>query len=240
MEIIMYGLFGLAAIVPAAFFVFYIVAYDRYKPEPVSALVVSVLLGMFAAVVLICVGKPYEWGELVIGPDYSWQEAIEIGLMKLALPAEITKWLMLCLFCSLNKYYDEFIDGAVYSVCLAMGFAGIWGTYLLTDLVNGNVDNPLGIVVMTALLLIPMHMMAGTVMGYFIAQVKKKKRIVNNMLALVLPVLVNATICFLAMMIVNNWIFFLVMDVLLAVLGILFYVQIYRLLKNDGIRMKRM
>lgn len=240
MEIIMYGLLGLAAIVPATFFVFFIVAYDRYKPEPISALLVSVLLGMVAAVAVVGIGKPYEWGELVIGPDYSWQEALTIGLVKLALPAEITKWLMLCVFCSLNKYYDEFIDGAVYSVCLAMGFAGVWGTYFLTDLVNGIVDDSLGIVVMTALLLIPMHMMAGTVMGYFIALARKKQRIVNYMLALVLPVLVNATICFLAMMIVNNWIYFLVMDAVLFVLGILFFVQIYKLLKNDGIRIKRM
>ena len=240
MEIIMYGLLGLAAIVPATFFVFYIVAYDRYKPEPVSALVVSVLLGMVAALAVICIGKPYEWGQLVIGPDYGWQEALAIGLFKLALPAEITKWLILWVLCSLNKYYDEFIDGAVYSVCLAMGFSGVWGTYFLTDLVNGNVDNPMGLVVMTALLFIPMHMMAGAVMGYFIAHARKKQRIVNNMLALALPVFVNVTICFLAMMIANNWMYFLVMDVVLFVLGILFYTLIYRLLKNDGIRMRRM
>lgn len=240
MEIIMYGLLGLAAIVPATFFVFFIVAYDRYRPEPVSALVVSILLGMVAAVVVIGIGKPYGWGELVIGPDYSRQEALTIGFVKLALPTEIAKWLMLCVFCSLNKYYDEFIDGAVYSVCLAMGFAGVWGAYFLTDLVSGNADNPLGIVVMTALLLIPMHLMAGTVMGYFMAQARKKQKIVNHMLALVLSVLVNSTICFLAMMIVNNWKYFLVMDAVLFVLGILFFVQIYRLLKNDGIKMRRM
>ena len=240
MEIIMYGLLGLAAIVPATFFVFFIVAYDRYKPEPVSALVVSILLGMVAAVAVIGIGQPYGWGELVIGPDYSWQEALTIGFVKLALPTEIAKWLMLCVFCSLNKYHDEFIDGAVYSVCLAMGFAGVWGAYFLTDLVSGNAENPLGIVVMTALLLIPMHLMAGTVMGYFMAQARKKQKIVNHMLALVLSVLVNATICFLAMMIVNNWKYFLVMDAVLFVLGILFFVQIYRLLKNDGIKMRRM
>lgn len=134
MSTMTYIVLALAAIIPAAFYVFYIMAFDSQKMEPPKVLLLSALIGMVAAVTVIWTGIPLSLADSQMAEDHGWKESFNIGFLGLALPAEVVKWLFLCVFLSLNKYYDEYVDGVVYSVCLSMGFAGVWSVWYMSDL----------------------------------------------------------------------------------------------------------
>ena len=93
-----------AAFVPAAFYMLYIIAFDDDKPEPPLALLMGALVGIGAAFAV-----KYVWPSAgtQVGTTPSWQEGITTGFLGLAVPAEIVKWIALFIFLSLNKYYDE-------------------------------------------------------------------------------------------------------------------------------------
>lgn len=228
----------LAAILPAAFFFFYIMFFDSYKPEPPSALLLSALLGGVAGLA-VWFGVPVESETIPIEFAHDWKESLEIGFLKLAVPAEIAKWMLLCVFFSLNKYFDEHVDGIVYSVSLSMGYVGAWGAWLLSDLLSSSYPVTLQTVLTNGAFLIPLHLITGSVMGYFFGSSLDGNKVRNFLLALLLPILVSGLVNFLAMLIGSHWEFYLVLDVLLVILGMLFYTLIYKSLEKDGVNINK-
>lgn len=226
-----YALLFIVAFCPAIFYMLYIIAFDHRKPEPPKALVISALLGIITAVVVtwtIDVSKFY----LVDGP--SVKESLILGLFKLALPSEITKWLVLCVFLSLNKFYDEYIDGIVYSVCLSMGFAGILGAWIMTSYLDESFATLLEISAITIFVLIPIHFISGTIMGYYLGLARKRSKIKNHVLALFLPILINGILTSIVMMIGHHWEYYFVVGVVFTILAMVVYTQIFNLLDLDG------
>lgn len=238
METVTIILLVLAAFLPAAFYIFYIIAFDSHKPEPPKVLLLSALLGGLAALA-VWFGVPVSPETVQLEVAHSWKESLETGFLQLAIPAEVAKWMLLCIFFSLNKFYDEYIDGIVYSVCLAMGYAGAWGAWFLSDLFSSSYPVSAETVLVLAFLLIPLHLIAATVMGYFLALARKNRKVINHLLALFVPIVISSLIYSMTLMIGNHWECYLIMDVLLVILGMVFYTQIFKLLEMYGININR-
>lgn len=226
-----YVLLALIAFCPAIFYMLYIIAFDHRKPEPFKALVIAALLGIVTAVV---VTWTIDVSMFYIVDGRCVKESLVLGIFKLALPSEITKWLVLCVFLSLNKFYDEYIDGIVYSVCLSMGFAGILGAWIMTSYLDESFATLLEISAITIFVLIPIHFISGTIMGYYLGLARKRSKIKNHELALFLPILINGILTSTVVMIGHHWEYYFVVGVALTVSAMVVYTQIYRLLNLDG------
>lgn len=230
-----YVLLAFIAFCPAIFYMLYIVAFDHRKPEPPRALLVSALLGIVVAMPVVL---SIDASVVRIEEDLSFTQSFIVGFFKLALPSEVAKWLVLCVFLSLNRFYDEYIDGIVYSVCLAMGYAGIFGAWFLSGYLDESFATLLEMSAIMIFVLVPIHFISGTIMGYFFGLARKRHKILNHVFALFLPILING-MSSMVTMIGNHWEYYFVVGVIFTILAMVVYTQIYHLLELD-IRTKEM
>lgn len=227
------------AVISAVFYMLYVIIKDSHKPEPWQMLIVSAVVGVVAALA-VCLTS---WGMPIKGLQvmeaHSMTDSLSIGFLGLAIPAEVVKWIALFIFLSLNKYYDEFLDGMVYAVCLAMGFAGVWSIWFMMNC--GDVSS-LEIVVQCLfiiLILVPIHLAASSQMGYFFALARRRQKIRNLILALLLPILINGLLCSLFLALGNHGAYYFILGFLYPILSMAFHTQLFRLLKMDMITVRK-
>ena len=180
----------LTTLVPIAAYLIYIYIRDEYKKEPLMSLLVAVLLGIFSAYIII-LGGFTEQEAITRYKFVKWYECWSTGFLSCAVPAEIAKFLVLSLFLFFNRYYDEYVDAVIYSVCVALGFIGIMNGWYLYN----NEDNQLVRGLLSAFVLIPAHFTIGTVMGYFFALAKLRHGVYFYLLALVAAIIVDGCFC---------------------------------------------
>ena len=227
---------GLTAFIPIIAYMIYIVSYDFRRPEPMQVLLLSTFIGCVAAFTITIIGLPLYHGGFYSKISYDLLDSIKIGFLKIAIPSEVIKWLFLIIFLTLNKYYDEYLDGIVYSVCLAMGFACVLGIGYMFDFVKFSLSTFVFKGLVTALILIPIHMMAGTVMGYFFALGKRGNRIFYYAIALGAAILIDGGICtMLALMGDYRW-YYIFIGIVLLLLSMGIYRQVRHLMILDNIR----
>lgn len=180
----------LATLMPIAAYLIYIYIRDEYKKEPFIALYIAVILGIFSAYILIKGGFT---DKAVIGGFFhtKWYECWRAGFLSFAIPGEFAKFIALSVFLAFNKYYDEYVDAVVYSVCIALGFIGIMNGWYLFN----HEDNQLVRGLMSAFVLIPAHFTIGTVMGYFFALAKLRHKALFYFVALVAAIIVDGCFC---------------------------------------------
>ena len=204
----------LTTLVPIAAYLIYIYIRDEYKKEPLMSLLVAVLLGIFSAYIIILGG----FAELETITRYrfvKWYECWSTGFLSCAVPAEVVKFVVLSIFLFFNKYYDEYVDAVVYSVCVALGFIGIMNGWYLYN----NEDNQLVRGLLSAFVLIPAHFTIGTVMGYFFALAKLRHGVYFYLLALVAAIIVDGCFCSLLLWIDYQASLYVVAIIVLVVLG---------------------
>jgi len=153
-------LFG---VLPAFLLVGYIYKLDSYQREPFKQLlkgmaygVGSILVALFLAEV-IAVILPCNAEENSIG------RALYTAFLQAAVPEEMAKLAMLWLLVHKNPYFDERMDGIVYSVAVAMGFAGFENvTYLFS-----NIEDWRSVAFSRAIFSVPGHFAFAVLMGYY-------------------------------------------------------------------------
>ncbi|RME76399.1 MAG: protease PrsW [Planctomycetota bacterium] len=123
MEIWLY--FLSLAIAPTLFVVWYVYSLDRWEPEPKS-LVMKVF---FAGILSIIPAFLIEWGGMAFiataEPHPSlWTTAL-VAFIIVAVTEEACKYLPFKIMIGSHEEFDEKIDGVVYMVAAAMGFAAI-------------------------------------------------------------------------------------------------------------------
>lgn len=225
-----YVLLALIAFCPAIFYMFYIIAFDHRKPEPPRALVISALLGI---VVAMSVVLSLEASVVRIEEGLSFTQSLIVGFFKLALPSEVAKWLVLCVFLSLNRFYDEYIDGIIYSVCLAMGYVGIFGAWFLSGYLDESFATLLEMSAIMIFVLVPIHFISGTIMGYYLGLARKRRKILNHVLALFLSIFINGMLGSMVLMIGNHWEYYFVVGAIFTILAMVVYTQIFHLQELD-------
>ena len=224
---------GFTAFLPAVFYLLFIISCDDKKPEPFRALLLAVFLGSLIAIVASYVGYTLHRCGLFSEIKNNIAESITIGYRRIAIPSEIIKWLFLLLFLRINKYYDEYVDGVVYSVCLAMGFACV----LCVGYVFGFIGSPISTFIIqgliTALIIIPLNIMVGAIMGYFVALTKYRDKFLNYAFSLIIPIIISGFIYSIVAWLGNNWWYYFIVCILLTPLSGLVYYQIWHLMSIE-------
>ncbi|MCR4565612.1 MAG: PrsW family intramembrane metalloprotease [Bacteroidales bacterium] len=179
----------IAAALPALVLIYYIYRKDKYQREPVRQLLKAFGYGILSVFVVLWIFGPAIAMVTIPEPSTAfgafWNAFLTAGL-----PEEVAKLLCLWLFLRKNPYFDEYIDGIVYAVCVGMGFAAFENIGYLFS--NADAWREIGL--LRAILSIPGHFFFAVTMGYFYSKAvfgDPAKRIWNFALALLVPVLLH-------------------------------------------------
>lgn len=204
----------LSTVVPVLAYLVYIYIRDEYKKEPIPMLLLAAFLGLVAATATFMLDYPER--EAFKRPSYlDWWECVDRAFFLYAIPAEVSKFLVLAAFLKVNKFYDEYVDAIVYSVCIALAFVGLKNGWFL----HYNVDGQMLRCLLTALVLIPAHFTIGVVMGYYFGLARLHQNKWYYVAALLVPILADGLFCSLFLWIDDQITFDFVAVAALTILG---------------------
>lgn len=150
------------ALIPVVLLGWWIYRKDSARPEPLRELVRAFLFGVGSTFVSLVISTVMNYVGLFVYDLGSFTGAISTALFAAAIPEECAKLLMLWLFLSKSKHYDEYLDGIVYAACVGLGFAGTENIlYLLQS------DDWVGTGIVRGLTAVPAHFAIACAMGYF-------------------------------------------------------------------------
>ena len=153
-------LFG---VLPAFALVGYVCWLDRRQPEPLS----WIFRGMGYGVGSVLLALLLDGLMASVMPCTAAEGTVSRGLytafLQAAVPEETAKLVMLWLLVKKNPYFDERMDGIVYAVAVAMGFAACENVGYLFD----NVETWQSVAFSRALFSVPAHFAFAVLMGYY-------------------------------------------------------------------------
>lgn len=159
----------LLAIVPSAALLAFFYWKDRYEPEPYGHILAAVALGALATVPILCAQEALAWS---VGSDWLLigglpARLFEAGVMA-AVVEEAIKWMLFAAVIYRWRELDEPMDGVVYGVALALGFATVENVMFIRHAGEGALT--LGL--LRALFSVPAHALFGGAMGSFFGRAK--------------------------------------------------------------------
>ncbi len=175
----------LFSLVPAIILVIFVLYTDRKSREPVKNIMVCLLSGFLTialAQYLETFVLPYFSNNVIL--TYVW-----------AFIEELSKILIFYLFIFDNKYYDDIYDGLVYMTLIALSFAGLEN--IIYAFSESTLTDSISLAIMRDFTTIPLHVICGIVIGYFISlgsfSKRKDKKILNIFLAIFLSSILHGT-----------------------------------------------
>jgi RsiW-degrading membrane proteinase PrsW (M82 family) len=156
----------LVAAAPSLALLIYFYLRDRYDREPISCLLVAYLLGMYAMLAAQSMGAVLagavseEWLHLGGEPARLFEAFVLSGLVE-----EVAKWAMLMAAVYYWREFDEPLDGLIYGVTIALGFATLENFFYLSS-------HGVGIAWQRAIFAVPAHALFGGAMGYYAGRIK--------------------------------------------------------------------
>lgn len=181
----------IAAIIPALVLVYFIYRKDKYDREPPAMILKGFWYGALSALASFFISRPFQVMGLFPTEIVSFEDGVRTALFGAAVPEEISKFVFLWMLLRNNRYFDEYVDGIVYAVCVGMGFAAFENIgYVFSD-----VENWASINAMRALTAIPGHFFFAVMMGYYFSKAsfgKPSLRTFNFCLAILVPVALHA------------------------------------------------
>lgn len=186
----------LLAIVPILIGMFWIRSKDRYCREPLIHLIKFFLIGAFLSVIIILLENLLMKFNVFEG----YSELIYVSFVVAGLVEEGVKALILIPALIKEKHFTEKLDGIIYSVFLALGFATIENmVYIFSE--SRNLALQVGI--NRAVISIPAHVMFAITMGYYISKYKfegnKNKRREYLFMEVLIPILLHGVFDFILM-----------------------------------------
>lgn len=216
----------LFSLVPALLLVWFILRTDKKSKEPTKNIIICLLSGILTVALagyLENLVMPYISNNTIL--TYVW-----------ALIEEVSKIAIFFLFIVDNKHYDDIYDGLVYMTLIALSFAGLEN--LMYAFSESTVSNSISLALIRDFTTVPLHVICGVVIGFFISLGSfskiKKKRYLNFSLAVLVPTLIHGTFNFLMNLLgglkldSNNsvQIFFFKLMPLVLIMVALFYIVI--------------
>jgi len=179
----------LTALFPVAVLIYYIYRKDKGAPEPTGQLVKAFVLGTLSVPLSLCISMPLMILGLVPSEIVTFLDGVSTAFLGAAVPEEIAKFLILWLVLRDNRYFDERMDGIVYSVCVSLGFASIENILYLFS----NPDTYLSVGLGRSLFAVPGHFCFGILMGYYysLAKFYPSHSFRNMCLTLLAPILAH-------------------------------------------------
>ena len=207
------------AIIPGLLFSFFIFRQDKYEKEPKLYLAISFVLGMLVTGIAYGIEK---WADDKM-QLYTAAQNIDtyehFGILMLsafvitAFTEELLKFLALIVFAYQKDDFNEPMDGIVYSVMIAMGFATVenilytqygWRTTLVR-----------------AFTAVPAHVVFGIIIGYYagLAKFSKGQQIKYLLTGLLVAVFVHGLYDFFIIQEYEEWL--MIMATAILVVGLL-------------------
>ena len=146
---------------PAVFWLWYFYVKDRYAPEPRSWILRIFVLGMLSTIPIAII-------EALIGglfPSEFFTAVVVAPVVE-----ECGKFLVVFLFVFRRPVFDEPIDGIVYAVAAALGFAALENFVYLFAAYSETLVLPLELSVLRAVLSVPGHALMSSMWGYSLGQ----------------------------------------------------------------------
>lgn len=175
----------LFSLVPALILVGIVLYTDRKSREPVKNILLCLLSGFLTIALsqyLETFVLPYFSNNVVL--TYVW-----------AFIEELSKILIFYLFIFDNKYYDDIYDGLVYMTLIALSFAGLEN--IMYAFSESTLTNSISLAIMRDITTIPLHVICGIIIGYFISlgsfSRKKNKKYLNFSFAILISSVVHGT-----------------------------------------------
>ena len=153
----------LLAILPGLLLCYLIYRLDKYEKEPLLVLGVCFALGMFITFPALKLET--------LATDYGLDESKNIGFLLLssfvvvAFSEELVKFAVLILYPYQKKVFNEPLDGIVYSIIIAMGFATV------ENIIYANLFG-MPTTLLRSFTAVPAHAVFAVIMGYYVGLAK--------------------------------------------------------------------
>lgn len=197
------------AILPGLLISAYIYYLDKYEKESGWHLLICFGLGMLITLPAL---KIEAWAEHS-GFNYTQNLFFTLifSLIAVALTEEVSKLIALLIFPFRQSFFNEPMDGIIYSVMIGMGFATL-------ENVLYALDYGLGTTIMRAFTAVPAHGIFAVIMGYYIGLAKfdQKNRIRLILTGLGLAVAVHGIYDFFILQQAYEWLMLLAIVTLLV------------------------
>lgn len=187
----MYALLLGLSVLPVVVLLYYIYLNDKYEKEPLGMLVKALCFGALSVVPAIVLEQLM--GQLNVFGKQPVAAGLFDGFCVAGFCEELSKLALLWLCVWHNRNFNEYFDGIVYAACVALGFAGVEN--ILYVFGSGDFATAFHTGITRAILSVPGHFLFGVVMGYYFALAKfeKRRRALNLLLALLMPLLLHGT-----------------------------------------------
>ncbi|MBP8990494.1 MAG: PrsW family intramembrane metalloprotease [Spirochaetes bacterium] len=161
-----WGLLAIA-IAPGVFITLYFYFLDKYEPEPMKKIVTSFFLGFLAAIIAIILEK---LGDSLIMPYVSGiYVPIINAFIIIGISEEFSKYLCTIFGPYRWKSFNEVMDGIVYTVAVALGFATFENIFYV-------LSGGFSVGIIRAFLSVPAHALFSGIMGYNIGLAKFQRK----------------------------------------------------------------
>ena len=183
------------SLIPTIIMLGVILYSDRKSSEPLLLILTCALSGFFTITLALFIQK-YLMNSidfLSLSQNYTIFSGIKTFI--LASVEEYCKLLVLYLFISHTKSFDDIYDGFVYSAIISLSFAGIETVmYVFKEL---TLESMSSLALLRAFTSIPLHLVCGIIMGYYIALEKfsktKKYKIKELFKSMLFPIIIHST-----------------------------------------------
>ena len=160
------GLLIVAAAAPSLFLLTFFYLKDRYEREPLLQILMAFGLGLYSMIAAQGMATTAEgWVSaewLATGGE--WARVFDAFVLSGGIE-ELAKWVVLILAIYHWDEFDEPLDGVVYGVAVALGFATLENFLFVLRL-------GLGVAWQRALFAVPAHALCGATMGYYAGRAK--------------------------------------------------------------------
>lgn len=148
------------SIAPGIFFIYRYYSKDIYKKEP-----------------WVIIWKSFFWGAAMVLPAGFIESSIEIpekdsvigmlieNFFIIAFTEELCKYLVIRIYSYRDIHFDEMMDGIVYGVAVASGFATFENIFYV-------LQHGFAVGMLRAVLSVPSHIFEGAIIGYWLAKSK--------------------------------------------------------------------
>jgi len=156
----------LVAVAPSLALLTYFYLRDRYEREPLGHLVAAYLLGMFAMLAAQgTVGLVADWVSLDWLRTGGEVARLVDAFVLAGATEELAKWTVLVAAVSAWREFNEPMDGLIYGVAIALGFATLENLLFLTS-------RDLSVGWQRAIFAVPAHALFGGTMGFYVGRAK--------------------------------------------------------------------
>ena len=207
-------------------FIIAVLYSDRASKEPKYMITLSLTSCIFTICLSLLIGQ-YILPKLdvITSGLINYKSYNLIKIILLALVEEYSKLLVLYLFIAKNSNFDDIYDGFVYSTLISLSFAALESLIYVFN--EPNLASMKSLAILRGITTVPLHLMCGIAMGYYIGMQKfswgTKRRIFYLLMALIVPTFLHTIYNFTFTNIVHK----LMDDIMLVPMIIIFFIPFY-------------